>query len=604
MSYVFRGRLCGYICDDCPEPFANMKVRVYRVAKDRDAATRPKDSFAILSEREVEAKRSLLLGEFDTNAEGEFVATLERQYEGEAFEVDVYCGTVPGRKPTPKPPKPLQFSVAIVQPSWQSTQRGVSEASWSYCLSKRYWCLVRARFHAWVICGRVTICDSRSGVAPNVVVKAFDADWLQHDALGSATTGSDGRFRIDYLPSDFRKDIFGLNIELFGGPDLYFAIETPSGTPLLTETPADGRKPGRENVDNCACVELCVKEVPPVTQAWFTRIGDFSIYSDIDYDGDGKTEHAVPFGFANQHAGPDYGFFGHMKLIGDCPTTHPATGAPLRYRFRYEVQGSGTGLQPIESPHMNTVLVGNRPILWDVFGTGIFTLRPQPIYLTPGGPLTPAPVPPAGVGPIPPVVIGPDAEGWVQVPPDATNQGFSGPLVLFKSETVVPGGAAPGNGAGEEVTDKKNGTKIRLVFEAEPVTGGSSTLTLTNELPNLYINNWSDVNQLEITQQQLPGATLCSKLSDELGIEYSTDHELMLAWSLGIGSSATIPPPVPVLPSGPTAADPRGDHGTVNVDIEDWVPCAYVVTLSTVRKLTNGEQEDQGHSSQLIFCKG
>jgi hypothetical protein len=131
-------------------------------------------------------------------------------------------------------------------------------AIWDHCLSPRYWCLVRSRFGAWVLCGRVVVCDTEAPVS-NVKVSAFDVDWLQDDPLGSAITDTTGKFRIDYLADDFKRDV----------------------------------------------------------------------------------THAVPFGFPGAHGGPGFGFFGNLKLMGDCPTTYPTGGPPMRYRFLYEVLGSG-----------------------------------------------------------------------------------------------------------------------------------------------------------------------------------------------------------------------------------------------------------------------
>ncbi|HEX8091143.1 MAG TPA: hypothetical protein VF762_19970, partial [Blastocatellia bacterium] len=493
MNYIFKGRLCGYICSECSEPLSKVKVRIYRVREDQNvtalAVASPKDTFAILSEDDVRRKESSLLGEFETDEAGEFVAELgDRQgYKGEAFEVDVYCDTLPGLKPTARPPRPIQFSVTVLQPLWRRVERGAM-AVWDHCLSQRYWCLVRSRFGAWVICGRVVVCDTRLPVSP-VKVSAFDVDWLQDDPLGSAITDSTGRFRINYVAADFRKDVLGLNVELFGGPDLYFKVETLSGSALLTEPRSRGRAPDRENAGNCFCVDLCVEEAPVVTHAWFTRVGDFALYSDINFLTDGRTSHAVPTGFPNAHGGPGFGFFGDLKLIGDCPTTYPTGGPPMRYRFLYEVLGSGVGLQPMVASNLASVVVGSRPILWDVFGTGTPIVTSQPIEVagsgaTPPGPTPPpSPLPAGPWGEIPRVVLVPDANGWVTIDPAATNGGFSGPLIRFASETVVPGGGAPSDGPGVAVSDPKNGKMVRIVFEAEPVTGPTAlTPTLTNEL--------------------------------------------------------------------------------------------------------------------------
>ena len=61
MAYIFRGRLCGLICPECPEPLANVTVRLYR-SRDAQtvtalAAASPKETFAILTEEQVMRKR-------------------------------------------------------------------------------------------------------------------------------------------------------------------------------------------------------------------------------------------------------------------------------------------------------------------------------------------------------------------------------------------------------------------------------------------------------------------------------------------------------------------------------------------------------------------
>lgn len=611
MNYTFKGRICGYICDGCSEPLAKVKVRLYRTRADQDTTTlavaNPKDTFGILSEEDARAKEGSLLIEVETNDLGEFTAELgdKQGYKGGAFEVDVYCGNVPHHVPVRSAPAPLQFSVTTLQPLWRRTETALI-ATWEYCISSRFWCLVRAKFDAWVICGQVVICDTQTPVG-GVKVSAIDADWLQDDPLGSAITDANGHFRIDYVSADFKKDIFGLNIELFGGPDIYFKIETLSGDSILTELSSRGRQPDRENRGPCFCVELCVKEVPVVKHAWFTRVGDFALYSDINFATNGLTTHAAPFGFPSAHGGPGYGFFGNLKLVGDCPTTYPVGGQPMRFRFLYESPTSG-GLQPITAANIVAVVVGSRPIMWDVFGSGQIVTS-QPVYVapsgaTPPGPTPPpAPLPPAGTpwGPILPAVLVPDANGWVTMDPAATNQGFSGPLVRFASGTVVPGGSAPSSGPGVAPASPKNGTMFKIVFEAEPISGPTaSSPTLTNKLDKLYVNNWSDVNDIGLTEFTSPGATPCSGLTNDLDIKYTADHELMAAWNLSISTAAT-PNPVPaVLPSGNV---PRGTAATLHLDISTWPACSYTVSLSTRRMLTDGEIEDSGHPNSLTFCK-
>ena len=147
--------------------------------------------------------------------------------------------------------------------------------------------LGRGRFGAWVTCGYVYDCRTKPLTpVPGVKVIAFDRDWLQDDELGSAFTDSNGRFRIDYLISDFEKTPFSplINIECTPGPDVYFRIEAYDGTVLLDEPSSRGRDSDRENVGPCFCVRLCVEEPVgnPGEYPYFTHVGDFNIASDID----------------------------------------------------------------------------------------------------------------------------------------------------------------------------------------------------------------------------------------------------------------------------------------------------------------------------------
>jgi hypothetical protein len=602
-SYIFKGRLCGLICAECPEPLSNVKVRLYRLRGDQNAVAlavaNPKDTLAAQTDEAVQAKAQALLAEVETDAEGRFTVELgeKNRYNGEAFEVDVYCGTVPRQRPGRIPPRPRQLSVTTVQPLWrQNEDREL--AVWEYCIPYRFWCYFRGLFGAWTICGKVVTCDNKVIPVSNVKVSAFDADWLQDDALGSAVTDGAGKFRIDYSTADFQKTIFSplINVELTGGPDLYFMVETSGAQPLLDETQARGRQPDRENVGPCFCVTLCVdvQQQPPVDDPLFTDVGDFHIYGDID-PATGLTKNAV-FG----HGGPGYGFFGALKLRGFCPKQISAQ--PARYRFRYE-ELAAPGLTPITGTAVYPVLVGSRSILWDTFGTGLaYTF--QSIYIQGSG-ATPDPTPPPMVPPgtawgSPPAhVIVPDANGWIEVDPNGLDGGFYGPLVRFDTTRVLAALDAPGSGAGNPPANPKNGVALRIVFEAGPVSASpNGPVAFTNELARILVNNWGEVRLLDL-EEFSSGGMPCAKITNAINIQYTVDHELIASWGVGISSAAAFPPPPP-LPSGST---PRGQTGTHFVNVNGWPACAYIVTLDTRRRLTDGENDDSDRTIQKVFCK-
>lgn len=603
MLFTFKGTICGYICRECPEALSNVTLRLYRHREDQDvtalAVANPKDTIAILSDEMVAGKASALIAETVTDESGAFAFELDdgAGYDGGAFEIDVYLETVPGRKSKVEV-EPLQFTVTTLQPQWRQEDEG-QLAAWDYCLPYRFWCAVRARFDAWVICGEVIGCESEQPLA-GLKVSAFDADWIQDDALGSAVTDGSGKFRIDYAKSDFLKTPFPfINYEQVGGPDLFFKIETAGGILLLEEPRSRGRDPDRENAGHCFCVDLCVEieEEPPYENPWFTHVGDFHILTDISAT-TGLTNSAVA-----GHGGPNFGFFGNPKLRGFCPKTLPGDPtAPMRYRFLYEDSNNpGTEVPITGTALVAPVVAGARLILWDLDGSGpdwtFQTIMVAGSGATPDPTPIPAVPPGSPWGPVPTHVIEPDSNGWIVVDPDALDGGFYGPLVRFRSAGAVPVGSAPGNGAGNAVSDPKNGTMLKLIFEAEAVSGGPPTYR--DELPRIYFNNWGEVRQLDLQQFQVTGNS-CTPLSNDLDIRFTADHELMRSWGLSITTAAVVPGGIPALSGG---SAPRGGFGTDHVDISTWPSCSYTVRLSTQRSLTDGENDDDANSVPVTFCK-
>ena len=134
--YVFRGRLCGTLCGDCLEPLSNVTVRLYSLRPGQDATrlavADPKTTLSVLSDEDIRAKQSSLLGEFPTDANGAFTASFNERYQGEVFEIDVYCGTVPHGPPHPSH-GPVQFSITTLQPQWRAREESCSPAGTTAC---------------------------------------------------------------------------------------------------------------------------------------------------------------------------------------------------------------------------------------------------------------------------------------------------------------------------------------------------------------------------------------------------------------------------------------------------------------------------------------
>jgi hypothetical protein len=348
------------------------------------------------------------------------------------------------------------------------------------------------------------------------------------------------------------------------------------------------------------CRIFCRCVCRPVQRPWFTHVGDFHIYADID-SGTGRTNKAML-----GHGGPDYGFFSCLELRGFCPQGSPDPshlGEAMAYRFVYELGGART---PITAGLVCDKIVGSRQILWDSDGTGL-----KPTFQTIIISGVPQPPPPSGPpAPPPPHVINPDADGWVIVDPLALGGAFNGALMGFASPAAVPGGAAnPGVAAGVEVTaNQRNGEVVSIVFEATRVsTLPTTTPDFSNSLPRCHINNWDEARLLDILQFHSGGGDPCSPLSTDLDIEYTVDHELIAEWFVTIETAASIPsltlPPI----SNPPAENvtPRGGYGTHHEDISTWPSCSYAVRLHTRRRLTTGLIDDpERFLPEKTFCIG
>lgn len=608
MSYYFTGDLCVRICPECALPLPQTRVRLYRPTADEStpaaAVANPKDTFALPAEDAVDAKSDRLLAETVTDKHGNFALTLDDdvKYGGGPLQVDVLLEKAPHQEAAHG--KSVQVSITTLQPVWRQTDKGFV-AVWRYCIPHRFWCSILARFDAWVICGWVRDCKAQLPV-PGVHVSAFDADWLQDDPLGAAVTDGSGRFVIYYARSDFEKTPLSpvIDLELVGGPDLFFKVATGGGFYLLDEPRARGRDPDRENAGHCTCVTLCVEAPESIYEnPQFTHIGDFNIAADID----GTT------GLTNKpkagHGGPDFGFFGALKLKGFCPKTLPSDPTKrMHYRFLF-IDPVGGMERPITGGGLVCeAVVGARVVPWDQFGTGV-QLTYQDIVIRGTGSPSPAdsdpiaPVVPPGTpwGPVPPHVLVPDGDGWVRVDTKALDNGFQGTLVCLKSAAVVTGSVPTQPGAGNDPSPvAASGVRLPIIFETatDPADPASYNRQLLQAEP--LVNNWAEVRQLDIQQFTSGLLAGCTPLSSDLNILFTADHEQLRNYAVTITTAATVPGGIPVLPSG---TGPRGAFGNHHVVISTWPSCSYRVWLTTQRALTDGEDDDDKDSVLVTFCK-
>ena len=633
MSYIFKGKLAGYICSHCPESLSDVMVRLYRHRLDQDATmlavSSPKDTFAILTDEEVAAKAPLLIAEAKTDINGNFLFDLSnaKDYKGEAFEVDVHCETVPHRKPGRKPPAPLQFSITTLQPIWRQADNALI-AAWDYCIPNRFWCMVRRRLGAWTICGEVTVCQSKVPVA-GVKVVAFDTDWIQDDEIGSAFTDGAGRFRIDYLVEDFEKTPFSplINLEWVSGPDLYFRIETPGGTVLLNEPRSRGRDPDRSNAGNCFCLGLCVDK-PPVDGTnpipLFTHVGQYRVDPiNHDFTPDGLTT-----------AG-NLAFTDTIPLIGLIP--NGSAPAPLEYHFRvaeYDPTGTILGAVSDMDPAMiSPTVIGQLEYFdWNA-ATTAFVLRSANYWANNPG------VPPTTIhrNGLPNITIQLNQAvkpgGWIEVPRQndlvPNGQGlFVGGFVSmvqldtakltneFFDLTAPP----PVLNAGEAVpsTKKSRMHRFKLFFEAREV--GAIPILAANVLEKIVLSNihytqhhhpnWAgyvDTRRaavlVDVAELAIPGSG-CNKVTDHVHALFTVCHPYLGNVSVYIEGQTPPALPAPISPAimDGEAVSPLGGHD-FNIAVQP--KCAYILWLRVTLNLTYGYGPFlPDYYDHVAFCKG
>jgi hypothetical protein len=569
----------------------------------------PKDTFAILTDDQVNAKAADLIAETQTDAEGRFSFTLDEKnrYAGEAFEVDFVCGTVPP-KPRPNPPPPLQISITTVQPLWRKTEAGLV-AVWEYCLPARYWCAVLARLGLWVICGQVTMCDTKQPVG-GLKVFAFDADWTQDDPLGSAVTDSAGKFRITYLTEDFQKTPFSplINIEWIGGPDVYFRVETGTAVPVLVEPRSRARQPDRENIGNCFCVQLCIPEQPPVTTdplPVFTAIGGYQFLTDI---------HSTPPG-TGLTVGDHRAFYATLRLNGILPKK--LNNQPMEYRFevrRTDAVGNPTsGWTPIASGQITRTVIG----LWQKYAPA-FPGDPNPVktklYTVNGVP-----------GPNE-LVASFTPDGWIRVPQESNvfgPEGFfqpNGNMIALISQTLAAFGAVDQTGVmagfsstsgGEALAQNRHfSLRMRVREQGNLGAGVDAGVCEHVAIDNTLYNNvshhpaWAGYVQsgalgvalLDIKQLTTNG---CAGITNALDVLFTAAHP-----DLGGVSISMIGPGGPYGFTLP-AAVPGEQFGTAtpNFNVAALQACAYIVTLSVQLLLTTGDSIPDNLYDQVAFCK-
>ncbi len=610
MSYQFKGNLKGLLCDKyCIEAIANVKIRLYRAAVSREvvlqATAAEKETFHEVSAEEAKKKAGNLLAEALTDAEGNFAFSLgkESKYEGEAFEIDFECGNVPRPKPYPGKLPTLQFHITTLQPRWRGQENDFF-AAWEYVIPNRWWCLIRAKYDAWVICGRVINCKTQKPLE-GLRVAAFDVDWLQDDPLGSQLTDATGHFRIDYTMVDFSQTLLSpwLNVEWPAGPDLYFSITEPvSGAVLLKEDRSVGHRADRTNRGPCFCIELCVPDdITPNNEvpALFERVGAYDIGpTGAQFDAQGYTTDV-----------PRLSFYGALDLNGTLPSG--TNSNEMEYRFR--IINADTSYELSATQVLSALLPFKIGEL--LKQTGPTTWTHDAVIVTPA--------------------INGAGEVWIPVPRgnNLTTGIFTptnGVLAILNTSQLALNAAGTTFArdnfdltapavlvAGNAVPPAQRAGihTFKIIFEARKV--GTTTLTAINTLEKIVVSNvnykqrrhpgWGytgDENILAAAMLEIGETTGsghgCGGITTTVTAQYTIAHPHIEAFTLRFEGN-------PVLPAsfhgGPPPAAAEYHNNSLVFSTAGMEPCAYILWLDLQLGLTNGYQKIPQVHDHIAFCK-
>jgi hypothetical protein len=442
-------------------------------------------------------------------------------------------------------------------------------------------------------------------------VRAFDVDWLQDDALGAGITDASGHFRIDYSTADFKKTIFSpvIDVEWTGGPDLYFRVETLSGTPLLVEPPLRGRASDRENAGPCFCVDLCLEKQPPTNEPLpvFDALGGYLYASDI--------HSAVPG--SGLTVGDARAFYGTVRLNGVLPKG--LNGQPMEYRFEWR------SVDPSGNP------VG----AWGAVGAGQFANtclgkleRYAPAFVGDPNPIKTAKVHADPANPGGGALNAAIVAGWIQVP-QASNvfgpDGFFNPngnmlAIITGALQASPGIDVTGVQAGVSSTslgaplaaNRHVALRMRVRQIGIPGSEIDAGICFHAAFENtLYdgvakggawapskANDQLAVVSVDALQLRSNG---CAGVTTGLDVVLTATHANLGAVSLvmtGPGGpyGFTLPAAVPGERFG--AAVPSGGWS-----IGALPDCAYIITLGAQLLLTTGDDIPDTVWDQIAFCK-
>jgi hypothetical protein len=593
--YLFSAHFAGRMCEKCLVHFSKTKVSIFR-SREQECPDRPrlKDVFTQLAEDDFKKMQSSLLAEGKTDEGGNVEIEIDPEqndYQGECIEVVITFERLVGQDKELDSPE--HFLIARYQPQWELKDRRQFHF-YDFVFPASLWCAYLKKHDIWAICGRVTTCTKPDSPVGGVTVKAYDADWTQHDSLGEDVTDANGWFIIYYDRASFTRTPFpAINLEWESGPDVYFGIEGVDavGNPiiLLDEPPSRGRKPDRENVSNCFCVHLCATLLVPLPDQvpMWTHIGNYQIPDSVnmhDFRAEGYTQSG------------DLAFYSNLTFIGQTGTA--TATRRLRYRFLY---AEWTGLTaPTPTTPVTKDMIASTKVGQIIVSTSPLIL--EPVYVNNAAAIhnhDPDPV-----------------TGWIDVEDDSRFTPIGNKLIKLRS-TKLAGAKSysnpvPNPDAGRDASVaplldvEREIHKFALRYQLEEDTGTGWVPIHDQTMDALVINNADILLWLELDEFLLVPMGVCQPITHTVTARYTVDHPHLDWYQIEIEKqSIHMSWPVPRVNYGGSLTF-RGGHDAspTPTDVSAWDPCSYIVILSAHRRVTNGYGGPGVKWVYRTFCKG
>lgn len=280
MSYLLIGNISALICDDCIEPMAKGRLRIYLPEERYPSEATGTSNFSHLKQLtpvEVTMKADRLLAEAVLDERGDFRLNWEEIHLfTEPLELDLCLEEMPGRAPGKR--GVTQYHLSRLVPHWKRS-RDKYLAAFAYVIPSEHWNQIRGSYGTWVISGTVRHFSTKTG-QPQLRVEVYNA--LNNKLLGAAQTNGQGRYKVQFSLQDMSAGVLMpvRQGQYHKGPDVYFKVYRKNQL-LWEEDIQTAQRPERRAIAPCTLLNIIIKPsaIKKATGNLAQWLGNWSVIS-------------------------------------------------------------------------------------------------------------------------------------------------------------------------------------------------------------------------------------------------------------------------------------------------------------------------------------